>query len=62
MVNQLIINPIKIMVRSDKTKIIYDIVNDNNLNMTTMMYLLALTTDKGLTKLVKELQEKYPKK
>ncbi len=50
------------MVRSDKTKIIYDIVNDNNLNMTTMMYLLALTTDKGLTKLVKELQEKYPKK
>lgn len=50
------------MNRHEKVKIIYDITKENNLNLSTITFLLAVTTDKGLTKLVKEFQERFPKK
>ena len=50
------------MNRQTKVNIIFKIAKENNLNIGTVTFLLAVTTDKGLTKLVKEFQEKFPKK
>ena len=50
------------MDRFAKVKIINEIGKANNLNMGTLLHLLAVTNDKALTKLVADFQEKYPKK
>ncbi len=50
------------MNRHAKVKVIMEITTEHNLNYSTMVFLLAVTTDKGLTKLVKQLQERFPKK
>ena len=50
------------MNRFDKVKIIFDITKKNDWNINTVVFLVAVTTDIGLTKLVKEFQEKDCKK
>ena len=46
------------MNRHEKVKIIFDITKANDWNLSTVVFLVAVTNDKGLTKLVKEFQEK----
>lgn len=46
--------------RGKKVKIVMDICDANKLNKGTMTVLLALTSDKGLTKLIAELRENFP--
>lgn len=47
------------MDRHAKVKILMDITKENNLNQTTLLFLLSVTNDKALTKLVKEFTEKF---
>ncbi len=46
------------MDRIAKVKIVMDIAKEYNMNMTTVMFMLAVSNDKALTKVVKEFQEK----
>ena len=48
------------VTRFDKIKEVYQITEQQNFNKSTMVLLLATMTDKGLTKFLKELKEKYP--
>ena len=46
------------MNRHEKVKIIFDITKKRGWNLNTVVFLVAVTTDIGLTKLVKQFQEK----
>lgn len=49
------------ITRFDKVAEIYKISVDKNLNRTTLMFLLATMSDKGVTKFLTELKQKYGK-
>jgi hypothetical protein len=48
----------KKLTRLDKINEIYKIAVDTNLNKTTLVFLLATMSDRGVTKFLAELKEK----
>lgn len=48
--------------RHQKLKEIMDIATEKNLNKTTLIFLIATMSDKGLTKFHKEIKEKHEEK
>ena len=49
------------MTRQEKVTEIYKIGKKNKLNVTTLVFLVAMTSDKGVTKLLNDLNKKYGK-
>ena len=50
------------MTRQEKVQEIYKIAKKNGTNLSTLTFLMAMTSDKGVTKFLKEFKEKFAKK